>query len=150
MVLLRNLGNDSGFRDRCIRVRALVIGRLLLVAGFDFGSGLVCFVGARDDISKPREPHMRMQIEIKREPVEAVAATYVPVTYEGGIAATSGPLGWRGLRLAFVTNPDGQRRSLFSSHISSESFQELAQVMMKANPQAAIRAFGSAIKDFGI
>jgi hypothetical protein len=54
------------------------------------------------------------------------------------------------LQISFSTNPDGQKRSTFSAPIGPKQFEELARLMVEADPQAAIRAFGSAMKDIEI
>lgn len=53
---------------------------------------------------------------------------------------------FRFLELRFATNPNGQRSSLFSSGIGPADFEELARMMMQADPQAAVRAFGAALQ----
>jgi len=53
----------------------------------------------------------------------------------------------RWLRLRFVTNPDGKARSEFRSAIYPMHFVDVAQMMMEANPEAAIRAFGRAMEN---
>jgi hypothetical protein len=56
------------------------------------------------------------------------------------------PSDFRYLEIRFVTNPDGQRSSLFSSAIVPEQFEEVARMMMEADPQAAVRAFGAVLQ----
>jgi hypothetical protein len=54
------------------------------------------------------------------------------------------------LEIGFSTNPNGQRRSTFTAGIGPYQFGEMARLMVEADPQAAIRAFGAAIKDIEI
>ena len=56
------------------------------------------------------------------------------------------PNDFRYLELRFATNLNGQRSSLFSTGISPQHFEEVARMMMEADPQAAIRAFGAAMQ----
>ena len=50
--------------------------------------------------------------------------------------------------ISFVTNREGSRKTAFQVHIDGSDFEEVAREMMKANPAAAIRAFGAAMADF--
>jgi hypothetical protein len=52
----------------------------------------------------------------------------------------------RYLALRFATNPDGRRSSLFSTAILPKHFEEVARMMLEADPQAAIRAFGTVLQ----
>ena len=54
------------------------------------------------------------------------------------------------LEIGFSTNPSGQRRSTFTAGIGPNQFEEMARLMIEADPQAAIRAFGAAMKDVEI
>ncbi len=94
---------------------------------------------------------MHMQLTFRRSPVEE-HSYFAEKSYDGHIRI------WRlshekscgYLEIGFTTNPDGQRRSAFSAGISPEQFEELAQLMVEADPQAAIRAFGAAMRDVEI
>jgi hypothetical protein len=58
---------------------------------------------------------------------------------------------WGGLiEIGFCSNPDGERRSTFEAYIVPDDFAELAKLMLKADPQAAIRAFGAALQDVSV
>ncbi|HZT27143.1 MAG TPA: hypothetical protein VFA57_15700 [Pseudolabrys sp.] len=50
------------------------------------------------------------------------------------------------LHLRFETNPDGFRRSEFTANVSHSRFEEIAKLMVEANPVAAIKAFASALQ----
>jgi hypothetical protein len=50
----------------------------------------------------------------------------------------------------FSTKPDLRNRSYFSAGINPNRFEELARLMVEADPQAATRAFGMAMKDVEI
>jgi hypothetical protein len=50
----------------------------------------------------------------------------------------------------FSTDPDRHNRSYFSAGINPHKFEELARLMVEADPQAAVRAFGAAIQDVEI
>jgi hypothetical protein len=47
----------------------------------------------------------------------------------------------------FQTNSDGLRKSKFSGAFGSGHFEQLARLMMAANPHAAIKAFGKAMQE---
>jgi hypothetical protein len=51
-----------------------------------------------------------------------------------------------GIEFTFTTNPYGEKRSDFYGKILCERFEELARLMIKVDPQAAIRAFGAAMQ----
>jgi hypothetical protein len=68
--------------------------------------------------------------------------------YEAGWGAGQANADWSGaVWIAFRTNPDGLRRQCYNVSISGNEFTELAQLMMKANPTAAIKAFGAAMQE---
>lgn len=50
-----------------------------------------------------------------------------------------------GLHLSFVTDPDGEA-CYFDTDIHPRHFATVAQMMMDAAPEAAIRAFGKAME----
>src|SRR5262249_53969675 len=52
--------------------------------------------------------------------------------------------------ISFVTNPDGQRSSTFEAYIEADKFEELAQMMVDADPQKAIRAFGAVLQGVNV
>src|SRR6516165_5590810 len=62
--------------------------------------------------------------------------------------------GWgppqRWLSLTFVTSPDGVASSRFHTAIHPRHFAEVAQMMVEADPEAAIRAFGKAMENVHI
>lgn len=47
----------------------------------------------------------------------------------------------------FSTNPDGEKDSRYFVTFTPNDFGELAAAMMKADPTAAIKAFGSAMQE---
>jgi len=52
--------------------------------------------------------------------------------------------------ISFSTSPDGRHRSHFAAGIDPKKFEELARLMVEADAQAAIRAFGAAMLDVQI
>ena len=50
------------------------------------------------------------------------------------------------IQFGFVTPPKGEKQSHFGGYIEPEKFEELALLMFKAHPQAAIKAFGAALQ----
>jgi len=88
-----------------------------------------------------------MRIEVERKPANTeTAATFRPKKYEGRIRLYRFN-DFVSLKISFVTPAPGGE-SYFSSHVRPDRFEELARVMMEVHPEAAIRAFGAAIKDF--
>ena len=88
---------------------------------------------------------MHMKLEFTRSPYEE-HSYFAEKSYDGHMRL------WRSrdfshLEIGFSTNPNGQRRSTFSAPIGPKRFEELARLMVEADPQAAIRAFGAAMKD---
>jgi len=67
-------------------------------------------------------------------------------TLAGSLHVVSMPNDFRFLELRFATNPDGRRSTLFSTGISAKHFEEVARMMIEADPEAAIRAFGTAMQ----
>ena len=51
------------------------------------------------------------------------------------------------LKFGFTTNPDGDKQSTFHVRVDTDEFEYVAKEMMKADPQAAIKAFAAAIHD---
>ena len=88
---------------------------------------------------------MPMPITVKREPFSTVGSYTAPTEYAG--AAVVFPE-LPAVCIQFDTNPGGQRRASYRISIHSGRFEELTRLMMKADPQAAIRAFGAAMQDF--
>jgi len=60
--------------------------------------------------------------------------------YEGKVAASDGAV------YAWFREPSGSGRSRLEIRINQDSFSELAQAMMRADPTAAIKAFGAAMQ----
>jgi hypothetical protein len=55
---------------------------------------------------------------------------------------------WAGhVLIAFSTNPDGPKGSAYNVTIAPNEFGKMAQMMVRANPTAAIRAFGTAMQE---
>jgi hypothetical protein len=55
-----------------------------------------------------------------------------------------------GLTLAFSLPQGGKKQTRYEIPILDRDFGELADIMMKADPQAAIRAFGKAMQNVQI
>jgi hypothetical protein len=51
-----------------------------------------------------------------------------------------------GISLRFATNPGGQKKSGFQHWVTPDSFALLAEAMMRADPAAAVKAFGMALQ----
>jgi hypothetical protein len=49
--------------------------------------------------------------------------------------------------ISFTTNPKGEKPSNFQVTILPENFEMLAQAMMHADSEAAIKAFGTALQE---
>jgi hypothetical protein len=93
---------------------------------------------------------MNMKLKFTRSPYEEHSC-FAEKFYDGHMCI------WRFhdkstgyLEIGFSTNPDGRRRSTFNAPIGPDQFEELARLMVEADPQAAIRAFGAAMKDVEI
>jgi hypothetical protein len=56
------------------------------------------------------------------------------------------PSGEGYLEAGFSTNREGQKKSTFNMAIYARDFETLALEMVKANPEAAIKAFGVAMQ----
>ena len=50
------------------------------------------------------------------------------------------------LRFSFVTNPGGQKQTNFDSYINPRNFTQLAAMMVEADPEFAVKAFGQALQ----
>jgi hypothetical protein len=50
------------------------------------------------------------------------------------------------IQFGFFTPAKGAKQSHFGGQIELEKFEELALLMLKAHPQAAIKAFGAALQ----
>lgn len=50
--------------------------------------------------------------------------------------------------ISFATNPGGMRKQSYAVTIRPSDFERVASEMLKADPEAAIRAFGAAMQDF--
>ena len=51
------------------------------------------------------------------------------------------------VRIAFGTNPDGRKGSIYWITIGPDEFTDLARAMMTASPTTAIKAFGIAMQE---
>jgi hypothetical protein len=91
-----------------------------------------------------------MRLKVVREPYEndgGVSAFFKRKEYDGVLHGDNFQVGFGGwLTIAFSTNPNGERRSVFSAVIHPRDFEALAMEMVKANPQAAVKAFGAAMQ----
>ena len=88
-----------------------------------------------------------MRVEFRREP-KSEHGYFAKKDLDGFICAAQITQDYRCLRIGFETNPGGQG-SLFNAYIASRDFGDLAKEMLSADPQAAIRAFGAALQEFG-
>jgi hypothetical protein len=89
-----------------------------------------------------------MQIPVYRHPQTANRGWSLQhKKYEAWVGATEVLAGQWYLSVAFITNPDGQKRSSFDGVISPDNFNDLAKEMMKVDPVAAIKAFGAAMQE---
>jgi hypothetical protein len=48
--------------------------------------------------------------------------------------------------LTFTSNPEGANDSRFQASVAPDSFRDMAEAMMRANPTEAIKAFGAALE----
>jgi hypothetical protein len=87
-----------------------------------------------------------MPLQFKREPYKNHSYSAV-VSFDGQIYTRLGD-GYIGIH--FSTNLDGRGRSYFSAGIGPSNFEDLARMMVEVDPQAAIRAFGAAMRDVEI
>jgi hypothetical protein len=71
-------------------------------------------------------------------------------TLTGSLHVVKTPTDFRFIELSFETNPHGQRSSQFSAAISPSQFEDVARMMMEADAQAAIRAFGVVMQSAAI
>jgi hypothetical protein len=90
------------------------------------------------------KPVIVMPLEFKREPYGG--HSYRAARWFDGHMYAKSIDGFIGIQ--FTTKPDG--RSQFSAGIGPAKFEELARMMIEADPQAAVRAFGAAMKDIEI
>src|SRR3954467_798610 len=73
--------------------------------------------------------------------------------YEYTMAFGAFPKDRRGdgfIEFGFETNPKGKPSSSFCGSFCGEQFEELALLMVRADPQAAIRAFGTAMMEIKV
>ncbi len=89
---------------------------------------------------------MHMQLKFTREPYRDHSYS-AEVSFDGQLRVWREP-SYGYLEIGFST--DGQRRNTFSAPIDPKQFEELARLMVEADPQAAIRAFGAAMQDVEI
>jgi hypothetical protein len=87
-----------------------------------------------------------MPLTFTREPYRDHSYS-AEVSFDGRMSAMSVD-GYVGIQ--FSTKPDALRRSHFRAAIGPTKFEELARLMVEANPQVAIRAFGAAMRDIEI
>ncbi len=86
-----------------------------------------------------------LKLSITQSPLKE-HSYFAEKTLAGSLQVVRVPGDFRFLALSFVTNPDGERSSQFSTGIDPKQFEELARMMMDADPQAAVRAFGTALQ----
>jgi hypothetical protein len=87
-------------------------------------------------------------------PIQVIRSRYETDTsrsrkeYTAGIGTQPRRGGWGGfVEIRFTTNPEGVRKQSFDVQIGPEDFKDLAQAMMLADAQAAIKGFGVAMQD---
>jgi hypothetical protein len=90
---------------------------------------------------------MSMAIKAYREPYETPHSWRTHRDYAARVARNRDPRG-RWLVIGFDTNPGGGKRQSYSVVAMPDDFEELAIAMLKADPEAAIRAFGAALQGF--
>jgi hypothetical protein len=90
-----------------------------------------------------------MELKFTRSPYED-HSYFAEKSYDGQMRVWHHDHSYGYLEIGFSTNPDGRRRSTFSAGIGPNKFEELARLMVEADPQAAIRAFGAAMQDVEI
>jgi hypothetical protein len=88
-----------------------------------------------------------MRVNFCREP-KSDHSIFAKKDFDGYISPVKFTEDCKGLQIGFETNPGGQG-SLFKGYIVSADFGDLAKQMLGADPQAAIRAFGAALQEFG-
>ncbi len=69
------------------------------------------------------------------------------VDFDGYLAPAELGKDVRALDIGFQDNPGG-KGSAFKAYILSDQFGDLAKEMLKADPRAAIKAFGMALQEF--
>jgi hypothetical protein len=97
---------------------------------------------------------MEMEIEFVRSP-ESSTEHRDERRFKGRLYVMSWTQEQWGLEIAFSTNPmgddpKGHDHSRFRAAIGPRQFEKLARIMREADPQAAIRAFGAAMRDVEI
>jgi hypothetical protein len=88
-----------------------------------------------------------MRVNFSREP-KSEHSIFAKKYFDGYICAEKFTEDCKGLSIGFETNPSSQG-SLFNGYIVSGDFGDLAKEMLMADPQAAIRAFGAALQEYG-
>src|SRR5437762_8362370 len=86
-----------------------------------------------------------MQLDFTRTP-ESSDSYFAEKTFRGGLQAVRWDGDYWGIQINFSTNPTGRNHSNFRAVINPKQFEELARIMMEADPRAAIRAFGAAMQ----
>jgi hypothetical protein len=83
---------------------------------------------------------LKLELNITRSPL----SNHTETTSAGTLFVDrTGDEKW--LQLSFVTDPDGEA-CFFDTEIRPRHFATVAQMMMDADPEAAIRAFGKAME----
>jgi hypothetical protein len=86
-----------------------------------------------------------MDLTLYRRPYESRFAYLEGQRIDAYFGAASHPtIMGQGLVLQFATNPVGERKSMFDASIPPGRFEALALEMIKAAPEAAVRAFSAA------
>lgn len=92
-----------------------------------------------------------LKLSVKREPVREHSFSAVRI-FEATLSTDHNgpPYDNQWLRLSFVMELTGLKASRFDTAIYPRHFAQVAQMMVDADPVAAIRAFGAAMQTAGI
>lgn len=89
-----------------------------------------------------------MRVSFSRSP-KSENSPYAVADFDGHLCPVKLSKEIRGLQIDFEDNPGG-KGSYFNAYILSGDFGQLAREMLKADPQAAVRAFGTALQEVDI
>jgi hypothetical protein len=88
-----------------------------------------------------------MRVYFRREP-KSDHSIFAKKDFDGYLSPVKFNEDCKGLQIGFETNPGGQG-SFFKGYILSADFGDLAKELLRADPEAAIRAFGAALQEYG-
>jgi len=75
-----------------------------------------------------------------------ISAMMPDTTYPATLSVEESPAGQRWLDLRFGTDPAKKTGNFFNTAINPRDFAVVAQLMIEADPECAIRAFGKAME----